>query len=72
MSLKTTAAIALCKSLQLASRILHRGGTHMPGSTAMKLCPDLAGVLARDLEILVITGTNGKTTSSRIAEEADP
>ena len=70
MSLRTIAAVALCKSLHLAARVLRRGGTAMPGRWALKLCPDLAGTLARGVEILVITGTNGKTTSARIAEQA--
>ena len=70
MSLRTIAAVALCKSLHLAARVLHRGGTAMPGRWALKLCPDLAGTLAQGVEILVITGTNGKTTSARIAEKA--
>ncbi len=70
MSLRTIAAVILCKILCLAARILHRGGTAMPGRWALKLCPDLAGTLARNVSILVITGTNGKTTSARIAEQA--
>ena len=42
----------------------------MPGRYALKVCPDLAGTLAKDVNILVITGTNGKTTTARICEEA--
>ena len=70
MSIRSTAAVALCKGLQLTARLLHRGGTAMPGRNALKLCPDLAGVLAKGMEILLITGTNGKTTTARICEQA--
>lgn len=70
MSIRSTMAVGLCKGLHLASRLLHRGGTAMPGKAALKLCPDLAARLAKDLEILLITGTNGKTTSARICEQA--
>ena len=70
MLLRTIAAVGLCKLLCTAARLLHRGGTAMPGRWALKLCPDLAGTLARGVTILVITGTNGKTTSSHIAERA--
>ena len=42
----------------------------MPGRWALKLCPELPAALVRGVNILVITGTNGKTTSSHIAEEA--
>ena len=41
----------------------------MPGRYALKLCPDLAKTLAENMHILVITGTNGKTTSARISEQ---
>ena len=42
----------------------------MPGRYALKLCPNLLQVLARDVHVVAITGTNGKTTSSRMVEEA--
>ncbi len=70
MSIRVTGAVALCKLLQAAARLLHRGGTASPGRVALKLYPELPGVLARGMEILVITGTNGKTTSAHIAEQA--
>ena len=70
MSFRTFCAIALCKALHFAARVLKRGGTAMPGRWAFKLCPGLPGTLARGVNILAITGTNGKTTSSHIAEEA--
>ena len=70
MSLRTVCGVALCKTLHFVARVLKRGGTAMPGRWALKVCPDLAGTLAKGVNILVITGTNGKTTSGRIAEEA--
>ena len=50
-------------------RLLGRGGTAIPGKIALKICPDLLGYLAKDISCVIITGTNGKTTSSRIVEE---
>ena len=70
MSLRTILGVAVCKGLHLVARLLRRGGTAMPGRYALKVCPDLLGTLAKGVEVLVITGTNGKTTSSRIAEQA--
>lgn len=70
MNIRAIAAIILCKLLRLISRILHRGGTAMPGRFALKLYPQLLSVLARDVRVVAITGTNGKTTSARIIEEA--
>ncbi len=70
MNLKAILAIALCKLLRLAARVLHRGGTAMPGRWALKLCPDLLARLSGGVKTVVITGTNGKTTSARMVEQA--
>ena len=70
MNLRAIIAILLCKALRLVSRLLHRGGTAMPGRWALKLCPNLLELLARDVKSVAITGTNGKTTSARMIEQA--
>ena len=70
MNLRVILAVAVCKAVHGAIRLLHRGGTAMPGSIAMKICPDMLKTLAAGVETVVITGTNGKTTSSRMVEEA--
>lgn len=62
-------SIAACKFTRWALRITGRGGTSLPGQVALKLCPDILGVMAKDVKTVVITGTNGKTTSSRIVEQ---
>jgi UDP-N-acetylmuramyl tripeptide synthase len=70
MKIRAVFAILLCRLLRGLSRLLHRGGTAMPGRWALKVCPDLLQILAKDLKILAVTGTNGKTTSARMIEEA--
>ncbi len=70
MRVRAFLAILLCKMLRWISRVLHRGGTAMPGRWALRVCPDLLGFLARDVKSVAITGTNGKTTSARMIEEA--
>ncbi len=70
MSFRAFLAICLCKLLRLISRLLHRGGTAMPGRWALRVCPDLLTILARGVKTVAITGTNGKTTSSRMIEQA--
>lgn len=70
MGIRTVLGVAVCRTLLLIARALHRGGTAMPGRWALKVCPNLAGTLAKGMNILVITGTNGKTTTARICEEA--
>lgn len=50
--------------MRFALRLLGRGGTAMPGKAALKLCPELLSILGRGVETVIVTGTNGKTTTS--------
>lgn len=70
MKLRILAAILACRLTRFALRLLRRGGTALPGKIAVKICPTLLGVLAMDVKTIVVTGTNGKTTTSRIIEQA--
>jgi len=69
MKIKVFLAIAACRLTRGALRLLGRGGTALPGKVALKLCPDLLKTLARGVKTIVVTGTNGKTTCSRIVEQ---
>ena len=70
MNIKTSFAIFMCKFSRFAIRKLGRGGTDMPGRIALKICPDLLGRLAEGVTTVIVTGTNGKTTTSRMIEQA--
>ena len=61
-------AILACKSGILLSKILKKGGSSMPGALAMKICPDILGILSRQVkkEIIAVCGTNGKTTTNNL------
>lgn len=69
MSFRAFLAICLCRLLRGFSRLVHRGGTAMPGQWALKVCPNLLSILARGVKAVAITGTNGKTTTARMIEE---
>lgn len=70
MNLKVTAAIAACKLVRLTARILKKGGTAKPGEIALKICPKLLSVVSQGVDTVVVTGTNGKTSSCRMLEQA--
>lgn len=70
ITLRAVLAIWMCRLLRFGSRLLHRGGTAMPGKIAQKLCPDLLARLSGNVTTVAVTGTNGKTTCSRMIEEA--
>lgn len=63
-------SVLSCKLCRFAIRLLGRGGTDFPGRVALKLCPGLLGYLAKDVTTILVTGTNGKTTTSRMVEQA--
>ena len=45
-------------------RVLGHGGTALPGKVALKVFPSLLDELGRGVDTVVVTGTNGKTTTS--------
>ena len=47
-----------------------RGGTNLPGKLALKIDKNILGELSRGVKVTVVTGTNGKTTTSRMIEQA--
>ncbi len=70
MNIKVPIAILTCRAVRLLARILHKGGTAKPGEIALKICPDLLGHVSRGVKTVVVTGTNGKTTTARMIEQA--
>ena len=70
MKIRVTIAVLACKFCRFAIRLLGRGGTDFPGRVALKLCPNLLGQLAKNVTTVIVTGTNGKTTTSRMIEQS--
>lgn len=70
MKLRVFAAVAACRFTRWLLRVTGRGGTALPGKIALRLCPGLLGYLAKDVKTVAVTGTNGKTTSARMIEQA--
>ncbi|HLI39086.1 MAG TPA: MurT ligase domain-containing protein [Streptosporangiaceae bacterium] len=63
------AAVGAGKTARALSRALHRGGgTTLPGHIAQRIDPGLVTGLSRALPngCVLVTGTNGKTTTTRI------
>ena len=69
MSKKVTMAVAASKLSRQIMRLLGKGASSMPGKIGLKICPDLLGYLAKDVKCIIVTGTNGKTTTSRMIEQ---
>lgn len=62
-------SLLTAKALVFFLRLTGSGGTSLPGKAALALYPDIISVLAAKYRIVMVTGTNGKTTTSRIIEQ---
>ncbi|MCQ2405850.1 MAG: MurT ligase domain-containing protein [Oscillospiraceae bacterium] len=69
MSIRLSLAVTACKILSKTAHILKKAGTAMPGRFALRIAPDMLSRLSKGMEIVVITGTNGKTSACRMMEE---
>lgn len=66
MTFKTHLAIFAGKSSQFILKKLFKRGSTFPGRLALKIDPKILDKLARDYEIVVVTGTNGKTLTTAL------
>lgn len=70
MGIRTRLAVLACKTSNAVLRRMGRGGTNLPGKIALKIDKDILKELSRGVKVTVVTGTNGKTTTSRMIEQA--
>lgn len=66
----TTLAASSCKLTRSLLRKTGRGGTAIPGKVAMKVSADILKSVSEGMEIVLVTGTNGKTTTCNMIEHA--
>lgn len=61
-------AVWVCKLLILVSKMLGKKGTTTPAVPAMKICPNIIDIISSRVkqDIIVVCGTNGKTTTNNI------
>ena len=67
---QTILSVASCKLTRAILRKTGRGGTAIPGIVAMKAAKNILAAVSEGMEIVVVTGTNGKTTSCNMIEHA--
>ena len=63
-------SVGVCKLTRMLLHFLHRGGTALPGKMAMLIDKDILEVVSRGVKVLVVTGTNGKTTTTHMISHA--
>ena len=69
-NLQTILSVAACKMTRFILRKTGKGGTAVPGIVAMKIAKNILAAVSDGMEIVVVTGTNGKTTSCNMIEHA--
>ena len=70
MTARKHIAIGTCKAAYRAMRLLGRTGRALPGKLAYAIDPDILRELGEGGRSIVITGTNGKTTTTHIVQQA--
>ena len=66
--LKRTIAIAACRFLYGIVRMAGFGGSAFPGSVANKIDSHLLAELAKNVQVVLIAGTNGKSTITHLID----
>lgn len=64
INIKSYLSILISKIVIFLSRKLLKGGTNFPGKVALKIDNNILKVVAKDYKIILVTGTNGKTTTT--------
>ena len=68
MKISTCIGISVGKIVKFILRTIHRGGTTLPGVIAKIFNEDILVDLSHKVKTVLITGTNGKSTTLRILE----
>lgn len=66
MTLRSQLAKTVGKSSQWFLTNFTKGGSSLPGKLALKIDPKILDTLAKDYEVIVVTGTNGKTLTTAL------
>lgn len=66
VNIRGTLAVMVGKSTQWALRTFTKGGTSLPGKLASKIDPSVLAQLAKGYDVVIVTGTNGKTLTTSL------
>lgn len=69
-TLHAAASVAACKLTRAVLRRTGRGGTAIPGIVGLKMSKNILAAVSQGMKIVVVTGTNGKTTTCNMIEHA--
>lgn len=66
INIKTFLAIFFSKLVMNISQLTYKGGTNFPGKIALKFDSNILTKLSKNYKVILVTGTNGKTTTTNM------
>ncbi len=66
MSIRSAFAIAVGRTTRWGLHTFLKGGSSYPGQLTQKLDPTVLGTLSRNYDVVIVTGTNGKTLTTAL------
>lgn len=66
MNVRTLLSILTAKAVLSLSKFLFKGGSSFPGKVALAMDPSILWHVAKGIPVILITGTNGKTTTASL------
>lgn len=64
INIKSFFSVVAAKVVLKTSKVLFKGGTNFPGKVALKLDRNILKTVSKGYDVILITGTNGKTTTT--------
>ncbi|ERI95658.1 Mur ligase middle domain protein [Clostridiales bacterium oral taxon 876 str. F0540] len=64
INIKSFISIITSKAIIKLSKFLFKGGSNFPGRVALKIDKNILSTVSKGYEVILITGTNGKTTTT--------
>ncbi|WP_298838683.1 Mur ligase family protein [Clostridium sp.] len=64
IKIQSLLSILVSKFIMKLSKSIFQGGTNFPGKIALKLDKNILKTIANNYDVILITGTNGKTTTT--------
>lgn len=68
-SIRTGTALAAAGAIRFVLRLLGKGATTLPGKVALRISPSFLEDISRNQNVITVTGTNGKTTTTHMITE---
>ncbi|WMJ80809.1 Mur ligase family protein [Clostridium sp. MB40-C1] len=66
INVKSLLGIFISKLIIYISKIAFKGGTNFPGKIALKFDKNILNKVAKNYDVILVTGTNGKTTTTNM------